>query len=96
MIHGSMSKGAFDSATIVYEKKRFEIVKRWVTKKDSLVRDTHKMMEGVEVGRNELFEVPILTGGTDFMRYPGDRNATIGNWINCRCEIKYRKVKGSG
>lgn len=54
--------------------------KRWVTMHDDRVRETHAVADGQTVGLDEAFFV----GGYP-MQHPGDRNAPIGETINCRC-----------
>lgn len=68
------------------------MMKIWRTRMTLSVRDTHKMMEGVEVGKDELFRVPRLDGGYDLMDFPGDSShgASAENTVNCRCWCEYR------
>ena len=93
IVHGGANKGGFDSADETERRTGSIFEKVWITKQDSKVRDTHRPMQGVSIRKNELFEVPISGGGVDLMKHPGDRNATIGNWINCRCTVRLRKAK---
>ena len=64
------------------------MVKEWSTWQDSLVRRTHRVMHGVVIDDDEMFEVPNRHGGTDLMMWPGDRAHGAGpeNYINCRCK----------
>ena len=64
------------------------MVKEWSTWQDSLVRRTHRVMHGVVIDNDEMFEVPNRHGGTDLMMWPGDRAHGAGpeNYINCRCK----------
>jgi hypothetical protein len=63
------------------------LVKTWRTTGSLNVRDTHKMMNGVTIPDDELFEVPTPSGGTDRMAYPGDSShgASAANIVNCHC-----------
>lgn len=54
--------------------------KRWVTKEDQKVRDTHRAAHGQVVPLN----APFVVGGQMLM-FPGDPHATAGETINCRC-----------
>lgn len=54
--------------------------KRWVTMHDDRVRETHAAADGQTVGLDE----PFIVGGYPMM-HPGDRNAPVGETINCRC-----------
>ena len=93
IVHGGANKGQFDSADKTEEFKQVVFLKVWITKQDSKVRDTHRPMQGKSIKKGELFKVPRKEGGFDLMKHPGDRSATIGNWINCRCTLQLRKEK---
>lgn len=54
--------------------------RRWVTRKDDKVRETHAHAEGQTVTMEESF----IVGGYP-VRYPGDRQAPPEISINCRC-----------
>lgn len=64
------------------------MVKEWSTWQDSLVRRSHRAMQGVVVDDGEFFRVPNRHGGLDNMLWPGDRSNGAGpeNYINCRCK----------
>ena len=75
--------------------------KVWISSNDQRTRRIpedqfdHYVMNGVEVGLNEFFQVPTTTNvkGYENMRYPGDRGGignnttSAGNTINCRCTV---------
>lgn len=57
--------------------------KRWATRYDSRVRDTHAAVDRVTIPLEETF----LVGGCS-MRYPADPMASnVGEAINCRCVL---------
>ena len=49
----------------------------WIATVDSRTRDAHVEIDGVIVKVGDLFP--------NGLRYPGDRNGPIEEWINCRC-----------
>lgn len=65
-------------------KKLGQRKKRWVTMHDNRVRTTHKMLDGTSVSVNDVFRT-----NQGELRFPGDTTAPIGEWINCRCLLKY-------
>lgn len=68
--------------------------KRWVTKHDAKVRDTHRGAEGQTVELASPFDV----GGYPLM-YPGERGAPPAVVINCRCVMvgtRWRATDRSG
>lgn len=56
--------------------------KRWVTRKDDKVRDSHEELEGVTIPTNDLFLV-----GNYSLKYPGDSSGGPEEVINCRCIV---------
>ena len=61
--------------------------KQWVSAIDDRTRETHQDMNG-QITRTDL----AFSNG---MMYPGDRNAEIEEWINCRCrEVPYLMPRG--
>jgi hypothetical protein len=54
--------------------------KRWVTRHDALVRDSHFDADGQVVP----VESPFMVGGEALM-YPGERGAVFAEVVNCRC-----------
>lgn len=96
IVHGGANRGQFQAAGELEKSQGWRFVKIWITRLDDKVRDTHRPMHGKRIGKGELFEVPTEAAGlftTEFMRYPGDRRASIGNWINCRCSLDLQKEK---
>lgn len=96
IIHGGANRGEFQAAGEVEKSLGWRFVKIWITRQDDKVRDTHRPMHGKRIAKGELFAVPAGDGATDMMRYPGDRRASIGNWINCRCSTDLQKEKTDG
>lgn len=71
--------------------------KVWLATKTGHTRQSHQEMDGVQVGINEYFKVPLYENhryvGEDKMQHPGDPNGSAGNVINCRCTIVYERIK---
>lgn len=68
--------------TIVQLEKQGFTRKRWKTRHDDKVRDTHREADGQTVPLDEAFEV----GGYPLM-YPGERGAPPALTYNCRCVL---------
>lgn len=77
--------------------------KRWISVFDYRTRDfgegdgivdefNHRVMNEVTVGPDQLFEVPGRNGIAELMTGPGDPGGSLGNVINCRCALVYRRV----
>jgi len=75
----AIDQGAVDQSNV----KRY-----WDSSGDERVRDSHRAMEGQEVGANEPFTTP---GGQKLM-FPGDSSlgASASEIINCRCVVRTR------
>lgn len=59
--------------------------KTWITMKDNAVRNTHRKVDEVQIGIDDLFLV-----GNSFMRFPHDALlAGPEELVNCRCVVKY-------
>ncbi|MEU6928953.1 phage minor head protein [Streptomyces sp. NPDC046374] len=58
------------------------IVKQWVTRRDTHVRDSHDQVDG----QIRLLDQPFTVGGID-MQTPGDPAAPAGQVVNCRCRL---------
>jgi hypothetical protein len=56
------------------------LVKQWVTRRDTRVREAHKDVNG----QIRLLDDPFDVGGFE-MRYPGDPTAPADLTVNCRC-----------
>jgi len=65
--------------------------KKWIAEKDNKVRESHRDVDGKEIGILEYFIV-----GESLMRFPKDYELAFDNpreTINCRCSIKYLNKK---
>jgi hypothetical protein len=56
--------------------------KLWVTRGDSRVRESHRLLHARTADIDSPFQAPGVT-----MMYPGDPAAPIEEWINCRCGL---------
>ena len=65
--------------------------KRWVTRHDAKVRETHREVEGDTVP----LEQPFYVGGYPLM-YPGERGAPPALVINCRCTMVGTRWRARG
>ena len=70
------------------------LVKEWMSFIDDKTRDGHIEMNGIQVGIDDLFDVPDPDGVIEQMEYPGDPKGSAGNVINCRCTIGYNGGEG--
>lgn len=57
--------------------------KRWISSRDSKVRETHQAVDGDEVAIRDPFDV-----GGALMEYPGDPNGPVEEIVNCRCTLR--------
>lgn len=64
-----------------------QIVKRWLTSRDSKVRTSHKKLEGVTLKEKELFHT--INGSLLLYPYDTSNGAKIEDIINCRCMASY-------
>ena len=60
-----------------------EVKKRWLATLDDKTRDTHRDLDGQEVGPDE----PFITSNGDEIMYPGDPHGQPGDVFNCRCRV---------
>lgn len=65
------------------KKMGYNVNKIWVAVMDRKTRDRHRAMNGVEVEVDEPFIV-----GKDRLMFPGDKNGSAENVINCRCTMR--------
>ncbi|WP_407420685.1 phage minor head protein [Methanobrevibacter sp.] len=71
-IHGSHMQGVMKS----YEDMGVEYT-QWASAHDNRTRDTHIEIDGEIIPFGGVF--------SNGLRYPGDTNGAISEWINCRC-----------
>jgi hypothetical protein len=64
------------------------VLKEWDSAGDNRVRESHRELDGVQVGLDEPFISPF-TGAS--MMFPGDTSlgASGGDTIMCRCRVRY-------
>jgi HK97 family phage portal protein len=74
-VHSAFSEGRWDGAKEL-EPKEIE----WISSRDSLVRDTHRRLDGQRVA----FQTAFSNG----CRYPLDPRGDAGEVINCRCNFQ--------
>ena len=72
------------------------LYRTWMTRRDSRVRPTHRAMHGITAAPDEVFTVPLESGGHVDMRYPRDPRGPIESTANCRCYLRYSKTKPKG
>lgn len=82
---GAQNKSRLDS--LRYAEKTFGIkyVKVWDSSHDSRVRPSHQRLTGEEREIDEPFSNGLM--------YPGDSSGSWEEVANCRCKVKYKKVK---
>lgn len=89
------NKGRMDMMRYAREKGVIA-VKVWIAANDSLTRDWHADLDGVEKEMEEPFENTIVASKTrvynDKIMYPGDPDADPANTYNCRCSLGYKVV----
>lgn len=79
-----LSTAAINAAAVAAARAdREPIVLEWVTMHDNAVRTAHHDTDGQQRPPGEAFDV----GGFP-MKQPGDTNAPIELWINCRCMVR--------
>ncbi len=59
-------------------------MKQWIAIIDDVTRDSHREMDGQIKPLNK----PFITGAGNEIMFPGDTNAPIEEWINCRCNVR--------
>ncbi|MCR5840957.1 MAG: phage head morphogenesis protein [Bacteroidales bacterium] len=74
--------GAADAGDLAAQELDIDYTKTWSISGLGNTRETHEMMDGVTVDRDELFQLPDC-----MMRYPHDTrfNPPAGEIINCAC-----------
>ncbi len=82
-VHRVYNSGSLDGA----EQSGKNIIKRWITVGDDVVRDTHRYLEEKSVPLSEFF----TTFDGDSALYPGGF-ANAENNANCRCMLRYDEV----
>lgn len=52
----------------------------------------HLTMDGVTVGQDEAFAIPMKTGGVEMLLQPGDKAGSAANVIQCRCTVGFEPI----
>jgi len=73
---GAANAGGFEAM-----KKTGVQRKEWLSSRDDRVRETHKELDGVQVGIDE----PFISPSGAKLQYPGDPEAPADEIIQCRC-----------
>lgn len=63
-----------------------DVTKIWHSAGDNRVRDTHKELDGMQVGMDDSFQSP--SGA--MLRFPGDPDGPASEIIGCRCYLEYK------
>lgn len=66
------------------------LVKQWLTRRDTRVRDAHRETNG----QLQLLDDPFDVDGTP-MQYPGDPTAPAALTVNCRCIMRTAVAEGN-
>jgi len=90
--HGAANYGAWQAA----KQSGVPMEKEWVSVEDHRTRRfsegdefDHAMMNGVRVGMDEPFQLPMRDGSIALALYPGDPAAPAACSINCRCALTF-------
>ena len=73
------------SKEIAGEVSGLVLDKIWLGRNDGRERPSHVAMNNKMAGQNELFKV-----GGSLMKYPGDKNGSVEEVVNCRCTFAYK------
>ncbi len=93
------SKAANTGAMVGALSTGLETRKEWIAVNDDRTRRVprdmfdHLNMDGVMVGMDEYFNVPMRGGGYQQMLHPGDPVGAAGDVCNCRCSIGFDVVR---
>lgn len=80
------SQSAMNAGVYLASRQVGSARKTWRTRKDSSVRDAHRILDGKSVGIDEGF-----VAGDQLLRFPGDPMAPPSLTINCRCRLSFRR-----
>jgi len=78
------------SKDIAGEVSGLVLDKIWIGRDDGRERTTHIALNNTMVSQNELFTV-----GDSKMKYPGDKNGSAKEVINCRCTYAFKPKRDS-
>lgn len=60
-----------------------DVLRTWVTRHDSKVRSSHRVMDG----QTRALDEPFISGFGNELMYPGDEDAPAEDTVNCRCKV---------
>lgn len=87
--HGAAIEGAIKTAEYTSAKLGVTYKKIWHNVEDARVREAHANMNAYPpIDPNDFFIV-----GGEKMFAPGDKRASLANFINCRCALSYINVE---
>jgi HK97 family phage portal protein len=75
---------AFNAGTYMASRQIGSPSKRWVSRRDEKVRDSHRFLHGIKVAIGQPFTVNGYP-----LRFPGDPLAPPSLTINCRCRLRF-------
>lgn len=82
--HRVYNEAEMDGANQIQKENSVSVYKKWNTKKDPKVRETHSYLEGEFVPLDEEF----FTFDNDHALCPGGFEKASNN-VNCRCKLNY-------
>jgi hypothetical protein len=87
--------GAKDASQLV----GLRLDKVWISTRDAATRTIaggaqfdHLLMDGKAVMLDGIFLVPMASGSSEPLEYPGAPGGSAGNVINCRCTVGYQEA----
>lgn len=89
---------AFENASLsVAKESEIEMQKTWMASLDGDTRLGHREVDGISVGVNDNFEVPLYNHDDEeievtLMEGPGDQSAPAGQVVNCRCTLVFEPM----
>lgn len=85
--HKALSWAKQTSTKEIANEIGLDLKKVWNTVEDERTRISHSVADGQVVDMNDSY---VVDG--EFLKYPGDDNASPGNVINCRCTETYERA----
>ncbi len=92
-----IAKAHFYGQELAKKDSQYQTRATWIAANDHRTRHSHRAVDGHQAEEGEKFKVPIFKSnaiiGYDYMKGPGDPEASAGNVINCRCTTEVRAVR---